>query len=683
MLCTQESLPSSPARPVTEILHGREVIDPYRWLEDNISTETRNWLREQDLYTRAYFNSLPDREVIGNRLVELIAPCTESTPWKVGDRYFYLKRLTGNDQPVIVWRDGLNGSETILIDPALRGTGKVTAVAPCAISNDGQMMAYTVRQGGTDQAAIEILDVDRRQVIDDRLEQGLCTGFVFAPDNSGFFYSHSAVSSAEGSRRSVRWHRFGTECSADRELFCSGDQPNLVLAMLHSYEARVLIHIVFYPDTHPKTSMYVQSMDPTAASTPLFESTECVVVPFFVQGHLFAFTNYAALNFRIVQIDMGHASPENWRTLIPESDRRIHQFAVANDQIYVTYVDHFSTKLEAFSLDGERSGIDVPPHSSVELSPQAHPTNKLFFSVSSLSEPPRIWCYDAQKRTRSIWSSTDITTSAIEVNEVSYNSRDGVVVPLLLAFSKNTLATGPRPTFLSGYGGFGASITPRFSVFAHYLMEQGFLFATPALRGGSELGEQWHEAAKGHNRQKAFDDFITAAEWLVEQKYSDPHRIAIGGGSNAGLLVGAAVTQRPDLFKAAICMGALLDMIRYDQFDLAALWTEEYGSPSDRTDFEALLAYSPYHRIVEGTEYPAVLFVSGDADTRCNPMHTRKMVARLQAATTSGLPVLLDYRSTWGHMPVQPRSTKIQALTDRLAFVCHALDVRVKAKGDL
>jgi len=240
------------------------------------------------------------------------------------------------------------------------------------------------------------------------------------------------------------------------------------------------------------------------------------------------------------------------------------------------------------------------------------------------------------------------------------------------------LRSGPLPTFITGYGGFGSCVTPRFTAFASFLLESGFLFAVPALRGGAELGEQWHLAAKREKRQNSFNDFIAAAEWLVSEGRSEPTRIAIGGGSNAGLLVGAVLTQRPDLFRAAICLGPLLDMTRYHLFDFAAGWAEEYGSPQDEEDFHFLLSYSPYHRVQDGTAYPAVLLISGDADTRCNPMHTRKMAARLQAANTSGHPILLDYKSEWGHVPVQPLSKKVEALTDRLTFICHELDVELK-----
>jgi len=304
----------------------------------------------------------------------------------------------------------------------------------------------------------------------------------------------------------------------------------------------------------------------------------------------------------------------------------------------------------------------------------------LFYSYTSISKPAAVCCYDVRREETVSWSEVNSPVDPCEIafEDTTYTSTDGMSVPLFLAARKDLLHSGPLPTFLTGYGGFGSCVTPRFTAFATFLMEQGFLFAVPALRGGSELGEQWHRAGKRENRQNSFNDFVAAAEWLIAEGRSVSGRIAIGGGSNAGLLVGAAITQRPDLFCAAICLGPLLDMARYHLFDFAAGWSDEYGSPEDQGDFQSLLAYSPYHRVSDGVAYPAVLLISGDADTRCNPMHARKMTARLQAATSSTRPVLLDYKPAWGHTPIQPFSTKIEALTDRLAFVGHELGVHVQ-----
>jgi prolyl oligopeptidase len=676
--------PPTQVEPITETLHGIEVTDPYRWLEDQNSPRTRAWIEEQTAYTRAYLDAIPGRERIRERVRELLAlKQVISEPWNVGERYFFLKHHERKEQPVIVMRSGLFGNDTVLVDPALRGTGPSTAVAIAGISEDGRFLAFSVRQGGTDYSALEIVDLEQNVVLPDKLPEGLCTGFAFAPDGSGFYYSHREIHDPHPHYRAVVWHGLGTDRSRDREVFFAGEQPNLFVGVLCSPEANLLAFPVFSSGKLPRTSIYLRKIPHSSDHPkPLLQNIEGCFVPFFVHGQLFAYTDCAAPNFRVVHIDVVSPDPARWRDVVPETSRRIQQFAVAGDQIFITRIERFATSVEVFRLNagGNAKGeIAFSTFGSIDLLNSTMNSEKVFYSQTSLHQPPSIRCYDTRQKKLSTCDETDLPPDErdIEVEECAYPSRDETIVPLLVAARKDLLHLRPLPTFLSGYGGFGTCVTPRFTAFATFLMEQGFLFAVPALRGGSELGEEWHRAGMRENRQNAFDDFIAAAEWLIAEGRATPGRIAIGGGSNAGLLAGAAITQRPDLFCAAICLGPLLDMARYHLFDFGAGWADEYGSPDDEQDFHSLLSYSPYHHIQDGAEYPAVLLISGDADTRCNPMHARKMVARLQAANASNRPILLDYKPAWGHTPVQPLSTKIEALTNRLAFVCHELGVRV------
>ena len=677
--------PPTQVEPVTETLHGVEITDPYRWLEDQNSPRTRTWIEEQTAYTRAYLEAILGREQIRERVKELLAvKGVISEPWNVGDRYFLLQRQKDREQPVIVTRKGLFGEDTVLVDPAVRATGASTSVSMAAISEDGRLLAYSVRQGGTDHSALEILDLERNVIIPDKLPEGFRSGFALAPDGSGFYYSHRELQDPRPHYRAVSWHALGTDRSEDQEIFFAGEQPNLFVGVLCSPEANLLAFPVFSTGKLRRTSVYLQKM-PHASDHPklLLQDIEGCFLPFFVSGQLFAYTDYAAPNFRVVRIDLVSPDPPYWRDVVPETKQRIQQFAVAGDQVFVTRVDRFSTSLEVFRLHGEGKGeIVFSALGSIDLLNSTTKSEKLFYSQTSMHQPPSIHCYHTRQKKLYTCDESDLPLDRheIEVEEWAYPSRDKTMVPLLVAARKGRLHSGPLPTFLSGYGGFGSCVTPRFTAFATFLMEQGFLFAVPALRGGSELGEEWHRAGMRENRQNAFNDFIAAAEWLIAEGRTTPGHIAIGGGSNAGLLVGAAITQRPDLFRAAICLGPLLDMTRYHLFDFAAGWAEEYGSPDDDQDFHSLLRYSPYHHVQDGANYPAVLLISGDADTRCNPMHARKMASRLQAATSSDYPVLLDYKQAWGHTPVQPFSTKIEALTDRLGFVCHELGVLVQPR---
>ena len=677
--------PPTPVEPVTEVLHGVEVTDPYRWLEEQNSPRTRAWLEEQTRYTREYLRAIPGREQISERVRELMAiKEIISEPWNIGDRYFFLKRQEKREQPVIVMRNGLFGEETVLVDPGLRATGTSTAVAIDTISEDGRFLAYSVRQGGTDHAALEIVDLERNVVLPDKLPEGFCTGFAFAPDGSSFYYSHRELHDTRPHYRAVIWHGLGTDRSQDQEVFFAGENPNLFVGVLCSPEANLLAFPVFSNGKLRRTSIYLQKILPRSDHPNLLlQDIEGCFVPFFVHGRLFACTDYAAPNFRVVHIDIVSPGPEQWRDVVPETSHRIQQFAVAGDQIFITRVERFATSLEVFCLNGEGNGeLVFSALGSTDLLNSTMKSEKLFYSQTSIHQPPSIRCYDTLQKKLYICDESDLPLDGheIEVEECAYSSRDRTIVPLLVAARKDRLHLGPLPTFLSGYGGFGICATPRFTAFATFLMEQGFLFAVPALRGGSELGEEWHRAGMREKRQNAFDDFVAAAEWLIAEGRTAPGRIAIGGGSNAGLLVGAVITQRPDLFRAAICLGPLLDMARFHRFDFAAAWADEYGTPDDERDFHSLLNYSPYHRVRDGADYPAVLLISGDADTRCSPMHARKMVARLQAASNSGHPILLDYRPAWGHTPVQPVSIKIEGLADRLAFVCHELGITVNSR---
>jgi prolyl oligopeptidase len=676
--------PPTPAEPITDVLHGIHVIDPYRWLEDQNSPRTRQWIEDQSVYARAYLNAIPGRHRIRTRIQKLLElKEVVSEPWNVGRHFFFLKRREKSEQPVIMVKNTLLGEETVLVDPALRGNGSRTAVSIVAISEDGRYLAYTIRHQGTDHSSLEILDLHRKVVLPDRLPEGFCSGFAFAFDGSGFYYSHRELGDGHPNYCAVRWHAFGTDPSKDQEIFFAGERANLFVSILYSSDAQLLAYRVFSAGSFPRTSIYLQRAPHRMGDERLLlRDVEGCVVPFFVKDRLFAFTDVFAPNFRIVRIEVSSPEPKNWNDVVAEDRLKIQQFAVANEQVFVTRVDRFTTNLHVFRLSGENEGRSLfSVLGSIDLLNRNTNSAILFYSQTSIANLPAVHCYDARRMKLHPFEGAGNTTShcEIEIEQVSYPSRDGTSIPLLLAAHKGLIGCDPLPTFLTGYGGFGSCVTPRFTALATFLIEQGFVLAVPALRGGSELGEEWHRAGMREKRQNSFDDFVAAAEWLIAKRISSETQIAIGGGSNAGLLVGAAITQRPDLFRAAICLGPLLDMMRYHLFDFAGRWSEEYGSPENENDCKYLLNYSPYHQVQNGIAYPAVLLVSGDADTRCNPMHARKMAARLRAATTSSYPILLDYKPEWGHTATQPLSIRIDALTDRVAFICSELGVEVHA----
>ena len=683
MNASREPRPLSPAMPIVECLHGNQIVDPYRWLEDQDSPQTRSWLDAQARYTSAYFSSVPGRNHIEKRISELLLSTTVGPIWIAGEKYFYAKRTPEREQPVIIERNGLRGPELLAVDPAILDRERPVAVSIAAVSHNGRYLAYEVRRGGTDHAMIEILDTGKRRSTGESLPEGFYSGLEFSANGEGFFYLARKPSRFQA--ETIYFHRFGTKPSQDIALFSPNAEDGAHTSVAFAY-APDLNRMVYttYLEIGRRTSIYAQSI-PDGKLTPLLHLEGACVVPFFASGQLLAVTNFGSENFQVVRIDPDHPGLSHWHVVVPESPWQIGQVASAGARVFVTRINRFSTTIEGFSLDGaSKIAIPVSRHGTVNLlNRNCSEASHLFFSYESLTEPPAIYCYDVAEKRGWPWHKPNsvVHNGVVEIQELDYSSRNGTRVPILLAARKSAAASRPRAAFMTAYGGFGACVTPRFSAFITFLLEQGFLVAVPAVRGGSELGESWHQAGKGKNRQNAFDDFIAAAEWLVSSGLADQRRIGIGGGSNAGLLVGAAVTQRPELFRAAICLGPLLDMLRYHLFDRASDWRSEFGSVEDKDEFSALLAYSPYHRVRNGLQYPAMLLVSGDADCRCNPMHARKMTARLQAANTGGRPILLDYKSNWGHAPVQPRTARINALTDRLAFVCHELEVWLGGKG--
>jgi prolyl oligopeptidase len=675
-----ESPPYTPIESVTENFHGVEVTDPYRWLEYKDSERTRRWINEQTDYARSYLDAIPGRERVQKRIAELLAVETIDAPFKVGNRYFFLKREALQDQSVICMREGTGGQDQVLVDPATRGTGARTAVRIVGVSPDGRMLAYGVKQGGEDYQAVEILDVDNLKTLPDSLPRGLLSGFVFAADSKSYYYVHEVIDSPRCHYRAACRHVIGTDASEDREIFFAGESPHLRLGLQASDDGGYIAHLVIRSEAKTTIDLYAQDVFSGAPARLIAAEMEDPFYPLFVGRTLIVMTRWQALNKRLVAIDLDAPDRANWREVVPESALPITDFAVRGGRIFVSYVENIAARTDVYDLSGRKAGaIPYPEPGTARLSHNPVESDELFYSFNSFTLPDTVYSFQVETGRQTIWSrrKASFDRASIEVRQVRCPSKDGALVPVFLVGRKDLQPTGKVPTILTGYGGFGRSVTPQFSAFATFLVERGCLFAVANIRGGSEMGESWRLNGNRRKRQNAFDDFIAAAEWLIKTGYTTPEKLAIAGGSNGGLLVGAALTQRPDLFRAVVCLGPLLDMLGYHRFDFAKMWIDEYGSSEDPEDFPYLYAYSPYHRVQDGVEYPAVLLVSGDADTRCNPLHARKMTARLQAATASDRPILLEYRALRGHMPVMPLTERIESLTDRLAFICDQLGVTV------
>jgi prolyl oligopeptidase len=670
--------PYSAVEPVTEIFHGISVTDPYRWLEDQVSPRTRAWIKEQTLYARAYLDSIPGRERIRERIREFLAVETYDSLQKAGSRYFFRKRLPDQEQPCIYMREGADGEDHLLIDPSKRGTGNFTAVKPLRVSPDGRLLLYEVKAGGERTGTFELLEIETRKQLPDLLPCGYLRGFAFAPDGKSFYYVHEALDAKRPFYRAAYQHVLGTPCTEDREIFFAGEDEKLRLALLSDKKRLGFFVYRFLDKTF--TDIYLRPFEEDGPPVPTFAQIDYMLGLRLMDEKILAITDRNAPNRRIVEIRLRENGEHEWIDIIPENDTPIGNWLVVGDSIFVSYMKDMQHRVLIFDFSGKKTGeVPVRSDETLRIIGGSPDSDELLIETESFTEPIGVFRYSTTGNDRTLWAKRNIAFDSTDFShsQIWFMSKDGTRIPMYLVGRQDVLKRSGNPTIMTSYGGYGVSMTPQFSIFVAFLMERGCLFALPNIRGGSEFGVEWHNAAKRRNRQTAYDDFLCAAEWLVKTGRTAPGKLAIFGGSNSGLLVGAALTQRPDLFGAVVCMVPMLDMLRYHLFDNARVWKNEFGTVDDPDDFAALAKYSPYHRVRDGVAYPATMIVSGDADRNCNPLHARKMTARLQAANTSEHPIFLDYSKFRGHSPVLPLGERVEALTDRMAFLCDQFQLPV------
>lgn len=662
--------------PVTDILHGVPVVDPYRWLEDQTSPRTRRWIDEQTQYARSYLDRVPKRAQIRARVRQFLAVETYDSLQKANGRYFFRKRLPDQEQPCIYMREGPCGPDQLLLDPSELGCGTHIAVKPLRISPDGKLLLYEIKEGGERTGRFAMLDIANRLTLPDVLPRGYLRGFAFAVDGKSVVYVHEPESSKRACHRAAFRHLLGTSVAEDQEIFRIGGGSPIRLTLIA--DARRLGFVVYRSEEKGLTDFYVKDLNDAEAPECVLTRAEYSFIPALARGRIFALTNQNAPNRRIVELRLARLGQPEWVDVVRESDAFINQWLISGERILTCYVLGSEVRLSVFDLEGHLvRSIPVLPGESVRLISAPPDSDEVFLETESFTKPLVTSRYCPMTGEQRRWSRRKIPFKATRFRciSVTYASKDGTRIPMFLVGRRDVLARGCHPTILTSYGGYGVSMTPQFSVFVALLMERGCMFALPQIRGGSEFGSAWHEAARRRNRQAAYNDFLAAADWLIQIGRTKPDRLAIFGGSNAGLLVGVAMTQRPELFRAVLCMAPMLDMLRYHLFDTAELWRDEFGTADDQQDFAILRQYSPYHNVRDAQSYPAAMFISGDADQNCNPMHARKMTARLQAAANANRPVILDYGQFRGHSPVLPLNERIDALTNRMAFVCDQLEL--------
>jgi prolyl oligopeptidase len=680
MPAVMEPQPDSPIEAATEILHGVAITDPYRWLENQESPCTREWIAAQTRYARSYLDSIPHRDRIRHRTRELLDVETYDSLQKAGNRYFFRKRPPGQEQPSIYMREGIDGPDQLLVDPSRRSTGQHTAVRPLRISPDGRLLLYEVKEGGERTGIFELLDIENRKTLPDALARGYLRGFAFAPDSKAFYYVHESQGTQTHAQHTVLKHALGTRFDQDEEIFLVGQGDNIRLNIVPGKNRLGFLLSRLGGDT--LCDFYLLRLGSTQLPQAVIRNAPYQFAPVLLDDdRILAITDRDAPNLKVVELRRRNDSEAEFIDIVPQRDTRIQDWVPQADRIFVSYIRRLQAVIDIFDLSGRRIGeVPVENGETARLAGGSDDGQELFFERESFTKPTETYICRSPDSAISIWAKRKVPfdSGGLGCTRVSFRAKDGTEIPMsLLARADILAATGALPTIMTSYGGFGVPMTPQFSVFVASLIERGCLFALPNIRGGSEFGTDWHEAAKRRNRQVAFDDFISAAEWLIQTGRTQAGSLAIFGGSNSGLLVGAVMTQRPDLFRAVVCMVPMLDMLRYHLFDNARVWKDELGSVEDPEDFRALFRYSPYHNIRNDSAYPATMMISGDADQNCNPLHARKMVARLQAVNVSGHPIVLDYSRYRGHSPVLPLSERVDALTDRIAFLCDQLRLPV------
>jgi len=679
--------PLAEPKPLAETLHGARIVDNYRWLEDGKNPETQKWVEAEMSYTRAVLDPLPGREQIHKRLTELLTIGNINVPQIGGKYYFYTRRDGMQNQPVLYAREGLNGQDHVVVDANQLAADGTIALDWFEPSEHGKYVAYGTSPSGSEMSTLHIIETKTGKLLPDTIERTRAASIAWKLDNSGFYYTRYPKKGdvAEGQEmynRHIFYHELGSDPADDPLIFGEGrdaeDWPNVTL----SNDGRWLLIQVEQGWT--KTELFLVDMKSDKPASRVTTGKNFLYGGQVFDGKLFITTNEDAPRYRVFVTDATNFDRENWKEIIPQSDAVLQGTGVFGGKLLAQYEQNASSQIKLFDLEGKKiSDLALPTIGTVFGSGGKWNRDELFYGFQSFTVAPSIYHYDLKDGSTSLWSKVDapsIDPAAYQVQQEWYHSKDGTRVPMFVVHKKGLKKDGRNPTLVTAYGGFNVSLTPTFSRTAYLWMEHGGVYAVANLRGGAEFGEDWHRAGMLDKKQNVFDDMIAAAEHLIAEKYTDKNHLAAQGGSNGGLLMGALITQRPDLFRAVVCQVPLLDMLHYQDFQIAKLWIPEYGSAENPEQFKWLYAYSPYHHVKPGAEYPALLFMTADTDTRVDPMHAKKMAALMQAEAKNGTsrdrPILLRIETKAGHGAGKPVTKQIEEFTDVYSFLFWQLGVK-------
>jgi len=670
--------------------HGVKVTDPYRWLEDTDSRDTRDWVEAENKLTLSYLEQIPYRQAIHDRLTKLWNYERYRVPEKQGKRYFYEHNNGLQNQNVLFVTESLDAEPRQLLDPNTLSSDGTVALVGHAISDDGKLLAYGTAASGSDWMEWHVRDVDTGSDLSDDIQWVKFSGASWTKDGKGFFYSRFDEPKAGTMLRDVNYfqklyyHKLGTPQAEDKLIYDRPDNKELGFGGYVTDDGHYLV-INVSQGTAPKNRLYYKDL--TRPDSPVVKLLDDFDAEYrFVDndGPVFWLkTDSDAPRGRLIAVDTRHPERANWKTIVPEKPETLTSANVVNDTFILGYLKDARTEVHVHDLAGKfLRNVDLPGIGTAEGFGGKRKDKETFYAFTSFVTPTTIYRYDPVAGKSSVFrqAKVDFDPSQYETKQVFYNSKDGTRVPMFLTYKSGLKLDGQNPVLLYAYGGFNISLTPAFSVGNLVWLEMGGVYAQPNLRGGGEYGEDWHQAGTKLHKQNVFDDFIAAAEWLIANHYTSPAKLAIRGGSNGGLLVGACLTQRPDLFGAALPAVGVMDMLRFHKFTIGWAWTSDYGSSDDPEQFKALYAYSPLHNLRAGTKYPPTLITTADHDDRVVPGHSFKFAATLQADQAGPAPVLIRIETKAGHGAGKPVSKQIEELADVWAFAAHSLGMDVALK---
>ena len=699
-------LPQVRQQVVEETLHGVTIRDPYRYLEDTNNPETQQYVRDELAYTRSLLDPLPGREQIHGRLHELLQTGTVGIA-QVGQRapkaqhyYFYTRRKPGQNQPVLYVREGLKGNDRVLVDVNAMNAEGTTALDWWHASHDGKYVCYGISENGSEISTLHVMETATGKDLPEKIVRTRAASIAWKKDDSGFFYTRypragDVKAGDEVYYRKVYYHQLGAapDGSADKLVFSYDKDPQAWPDVALSNDDRWLL--IGVAQGWSKVTLYLKDLKTNSDAALITPDKDFIYTGQIYNGTIYIRSNEDAPRFRVFSVSAHSPQRQNWKEIVAQTpgarDAVLQDVEVIGGKLVLLHEKDASAYLHVNTLDGKPlARIEMPGLGDVIDLGGNYDGDELFFNYQSFAQPPTNYrvAFSALPRTASnkpvqseAWAVPDssINSTQYEVKQVFYPSKDGTQIPMFLV-NKRGAQDGQRPVLLTGYGGFNLSNKPQFRSHIFLWLDHGGTYAVANLRGGAEYGEDWHRAGMLGNKQNVFDDFIAAAEYLISQKFTDKDHLAIIGGSNGGLLVGAAFTQRPDLYHAVVCQVPLLDMLRYQNFQIAKLWIPEYGSSEDPQQFKWLYAYSPYHHVQQGQDYPAILFMTADTDTRVDPMHAKKMAALMQAEAKNGAskdrPILLRIEPKAGHGAGKPVSKQVEEYTDIYSFLFWQLGVK-------